>query len=55
MIGNFLSSVSSKKMSNYIITQKSNLTKPTTNIPKPIFSTPKTSTSSISCSSVSVR
>ena len=56
MMGSFLSGSSSKeKVSNSITTQKPNLTKPTTNIPKPIFSTPKTSTSSISGPSVSVR
>ena len=55
MMGSFLSGGSSKeKVSNFITTQKSNLTKPTTNIPEPTFSTPKTSTSSISRPSVSV-
>lgn len=47
-MGSFLSGGSSKeKVSNSITTQKYNLTKPTTNISKPTFSTPKTSTSSI--------
>ena len=55
MMGSFLSGGSSKeKVSNSITTQKSNLTKATTNIPEQTFSTPKTSTSSISRHSVSV-
>lgn len=55
MMGNFLSGGSSKeKVLNSITAQKSNLTKPTTNIPEQTFSTPKTSTSSISRPSVSV-
>ena len=56
MMGSFLSGGSSKeKVSNSITTQKYNLTKPTTNISQPTFSTPETNTSSISRPSVSVR